>query len=386
MKKGKIIYLTLLLFALVLCLVGCNNGDDKEDNNAVKETVGLAYVRSADGNGYLVSGIGTANTNHIIIPSVYEGKPVVGIKENSFKENTYLSSITIPDTVTIIGSYAFFRCDRLASVNFGKNSQLESIGSAAFYNCDNLRSFNFPNTLKNIGEEAFYECSTLTNITLPDSLISIGRVAFAYTPDFIKMDNEGSVYFGKHLLRAETSLSFDIKEGTLCIADEAFMCEPLTSIIIPASVKSIGKKAFDSCEDLNSVTFSEGSQIQSISSSAFDYCKKLKTVTFGDYCQFKTIDTLFNGNETIETVVFGKNSQMTSISKYAFYDCFYLKSVSIPKSVTEIGQCAFYECYKLEHIYYEGTMAEWNAIRKGIQWDLFSGDYTVYCSDGNLTK
>ena len=200
------------------------------------------------------------------------------------------------------------------------------------------------------------------------------------------MKNEGAVYFGKHLLSAKTSPSFVIKEGTICIADNALTYQPLTSITIPASVKSIGKNAFERCEDLNKVTFSEGSQIQSISSSAFDNCKNLKTVIFGDNGQFTTIDTLFRGNKTIETVVFGKNSKMTSISKYAFYDCFYLKSVTIPKTVTEIGQCAFYECYELEHIYYEGTMAEWKAIRKGIQWDLFSGDYTVYCSDGNLTK
>ena len=55
-------------------------------------------------------------------------------------------------------------------------------------------------------------------------------------------------------------------------------------------------------------------------------------------------------------------------------------------SVEVIEREAFRHCSNLKFICYSGTMAEWNAIEKGTDWDAGTGNYTVYCSDGTITK
>ena len=70
----------------------------------------------------------------------------------------------------------------------------------------------------------------------------------------------------------------------------------------------------------------------------------------------------------------------------AFIDCSGLTSVTIPDSVTSIGFEAFCGCTGLTSINYQGTVEQWEAIDKGHWWDHQTGDYTVYCTDGNLSK
>ena len=77
---------------------------------------------------------------------------------------------------------------------------------------------------------------------------------------------------------------------------------------------------------------------------------------------------------------------VNSISVRAFSGCTNLTSVTVPESVTEIGALAFAYCAKLERITYEGTVAGWQAITLGSYWDGGTGNYTVHCSDGTLTK
>jgi len=63
-----------------------------------------------------------------------------------------------------------------------------------------------------------------------------------------------------------------------------------------------------------------------------------------------------------------------------------LTSVTIPDSVTNIGSFAFWDCISLTDIYYEGTKAQWTAIRKNENWNFNTGAYTVHCTDGDIEK
>ena len=78
-----------------------------------------------------------------------------------------LTSVTIPNTVTSIGRYAFSWCTGLTSVSFP--ASLTWIGRGAFYNCSGLTSVSFPASLTSIGKEAFNGCNNLTSATFADA-------------------------------------------------------------------------------------------------------------------------------------------------------------------------------------------------------------------------
>ncbi len=77
---------------------------------------------------------------------------------------------------------------------------------------------------------------------------------------------------------------------------------------------------------------------------------------------------------------------VVSIGDNAFNNNRTMSSVEIPSSVKSIGAGAFADCGNLMRITFGGTKAEWNAITKGADWDSNTGNYTVYCSDGTITK
>lgn len=136
-----------------------------------------------------------------------------------------------------------------------------------------------------------------------------------------------------------------------------------TNLVIPheidgIAVTSIGGHAFFWCTSLTSVTI--GNSVTSIGDSAFEYCTSLTSVTIPD--------------------------SVTSIGDYAFSGCTSLTSVTIPDSVTSIGGRAFSYCTSLTNITFQGTMTQWNQISKGSYWNYNTGNFTVHCTVGDITK
>ena len=79
-------------------------------------------------------------------------------------------------------------------------------------------------------------------------------------------------------------------------------------------------------------------------------------------------------------------NSLTSIGDSAFAGCRGLTSVTIGKGVTSIGDYAFQNCIGLTNINFNGTKVQWNAISKGANWDSNTGNYTIHCIDGNISK
>ena len=161
---------------------------------------------------------GCSGLTSITIPN-----SVTSIGSSAFEGCSGLTSVTIPNSVTSIGSSAFSRLLWPTSITIPNS--VTSIGSSAFSGCSGLTSVTIPNSVTSIGDYAFSGCSGLTSVTIPNSVTSIGNYAF---------------------YNCSGLTSVTIGNSVTSIGDEAFWgCSGLTSVTIPNSVTSIGGNAFD---------------------------------------------------------------------------------------------------------------------------------------------
>jgi len=139
-------------------------------------TRNLHYQKISGKDEYRVIGLGLASEQDIVISSTYNCLPVTEIGANAFENESYITSVEIPDSITTIGESAFYDCDGLTSVTIGNS--VTTIGNYAFSSCNNLTSVTIGNSVMTIGVSAFSGCSGLTSITIPDSVLWIAYDAF----------------------------------------------------------------------------------------------------------------------------------------------------------------------------------------------------------------
>lgn len=168
------------------------------------------------------------------------------------------SIVTIPESVTSIGDYAFYYCTPLESVIIPEG--VVSIGERAFELCEALKTVLLPSTITSIGESAFAICYSLENIVIPDGVTSIANETFL------------------HCIGLE---SVSIPDSVISIGDYAFSSShSLKNVVIPEGVVSIGNGAFELCEELNDIIISN--TVTSIGEFAFANCNSLENVIVPD--------------------------------------------------------------------------------------------------------
>ena len=202
-------------FGLISIMVESGNSKYHSSGNCLIETESQTLILGcknsvipSDGS---VTTIGSyAFYGCIDLTSIEIPENVTTIGESAFYGCSSLTSIEIPENVTTIDYYAFYGCFSLTSIEIPEN--VITINSCAFYGCTGLASIKLSGTLTTIGTEAFYDCSSLISIELPSTLTTIGQYAFSG-------------------------------------------CTGLTSIEIPDSVTSIGNYAFYNCNSLTKIDF-----------------------------------------------------------------------------------------------------------------------------------
>ncbi len=303
----------------------------------------LEFTYLTNSNAYAVSAKNDEIGKTLVIPSYFEGKPVVAISDDGFANKENIENlIFLPD------------------------SQLNYIGNNAFAGCSSLKYFTLPSSLKTIQAEAFKGCNNLVTVYTMSSAVSNENFSGAQSLDCIVLLNgeaEGKEYFAditglkfEEIMSKYSTPAVPITTGTyrvsyigtnkgarivvpsfykgkpvVEIAENAY--EGMTGskvVSLPYTIKKVGANAFKDCTSLETVYIPSG--VTSIGAGAFSGCTSLTSIN------------LSNG--------------LTSISANAFSDCTSLTSIEIPSSVTVIESNAFAWCSELHTVTFTRTAAQ----------------------------
>ena len=276
------------------------------------------FVTYIDYNVFYNSGLTTLNynatncsvygwLNYCSLTNLTIGDNVQVIPDSFVSEQSNLvGELVIPESVTYIGSNAFYDCSSLTSITIPEG--ITSIEEGTFYWCSSLESINLPNTVETIGNWAFTGCSSLTDLVLPSSLTYIGYEAFGNC--------------------SSLTGTLELPASLETIGYEAFYnCVGFESIIMSENIHSIGNRAFRNCSGLRGeLTLPES--LESVGGYAFYGCDGISTVNYNaTNCQ-----TMGDAGEPVfydcafEHIRIGENVQ--SIPNYAFKRCFLVTDIA----------------------------------------------------------
>lgn len=234
-----------------------------------------------------------------------------------YKNSGKITRVIIHEGVTSVSTKAFVSCESLEYA-FIPSSMKDIDGFTA---CSSLKSINLPEGLETIGIQAFCDCDSLKTVTIPSSVNSIGFGAFEWCDSLTEIK-----------VKSNNAYFTDIN-GVLYNKDKTKIIQypkakTQTSYIIPSSVTTVGRDAFEECENLKSIILPE--KLTSIEESAFSS----------------------SGIKTIEIP-----AGVTTISRSAFNSSF-IESIVLPNNIVKIDEMAFRNCKNLKKIFIQNPQCE----------------------------
>ncbi len=304
----------------------------------------------------------------------YYYMPVTG-NNNLFRGTTSLQTVTIPGSVTKIGSGAFENSSVSEFIVSG-TSKLATIDKYAFANCTNLTAFNYGNKLTTINEGAFMNCSNLETITLGSTLKTLQGMAFAFCTKLEKgvipasvTTMTGNPYAGLDASKIELgsgSKNFKLETHNDALyltntgktivygvwgATGAFTVDFTAASYGDFKMGALAGNAITSVTIKPKTSGSSSALRKTIPDYLFMNCTSLGSVTINS--GFTTINQYAFYNTGLSTITFP--STVTKIGDYAFAYCASLDNVVIHKSITNLGNYCFAYCATLSNFTFEGT-------------------------------
>ncbi len=385
-KKFGIVALSLLSLSLIACGNKESATEPKDDHkisdkidtdstgksDTTSESIitedemtgGIVMTLDSTGSYYIVTDYLSVEYD-IVIPDVYQGKPVREIGEAAFRYAT-IDTLVLPHSLRKIGKEAFLGLD--------SDSKLTEL--------------TLPEGIEELDDGAFQYCPTLTTISLPKSLKKLGRGVFHL--DFnikkIKVDSgsesflaENNVLYSKdkktlYVYPAGLKFtSYDLPNEVETIADYAFYGNSvLTAISISkdSNLKHLGYRSVAAVSALTSLSLEKATHLTEVEDLALSENKAMVKVTLpeslttlskglfhadsslisvnikGTYTEIP--DECFESCSKLTNITI--NSAVTRIGYRAFSSCVNLTSLSLPNAITEIGDEAFTACTSLKAI------------------------------------
>lgn len=324
-----------------------------------RDCTSLAYFNIGDNVTVIPAGLmKEVNTvKEVIIP---EG--ITSIGDYAFYK-TGMESITIPASVTSIGTGVFNGNTALKTVSFENNV----IGNYMFFGCKGLESVVIPETITSIGEYAFNNCTSLTNITFENSVIGAymfqgctgltevhipASITIIYDSAFRDCTNLSSVtlettVIGSNTFRNCSSLTSIDLTGITSIGNSAFEKAGLTEVTVPSSVTKVGSYAFHNNSNLTSITIENSV----LGAYMFSNCKNLQSIVIP--ASVTTVgDSAFYACTSLSEIVI----ENAVLGAYMFQGCTSLTSIEIPDSITAIPASAFRDCSNLVEVILPETL------------------------------
>lgn len=279
---------------------------------------------------------------------------------------SYVKTIVIPNSLTSIGSYAFYGLSNIVSVEIPDN--VSNIGDYAFWGCSKLESISISKNITTIGTNAFRGCAKLTLVTI-DSNTLISALYYGGSGNCNAMFGDQVTQYilgpnvqsigGWVFYRCKNLKSIIISDNIKTIEGYAFEESGLQSITIGSGLSRIDNYAFRACTQLTSLNINSNYVISSKSIKDV-FGTQVTTCILGD--SIRTIgESAFSGCVNMKSITIGSNVE--EIKKDAFRNCSNLTDITIPQNVTTIGRTVFNGCSKLKSIVWNAkhVVTVWNS-------------------------
>lgn len=291
--------------------------------------------------------MGNVNIQKVILPAGLQK-----IRQYAFSGCAALQSIRIPNTVDLIDNWAFSNCYSLSDLSFEMGGTCAMVVGRYAFQAISTGELTLPATMADVGDYAFYN-AWIHNLYFEDGsrLKSLGDQVFQNVPLTTVVFPDSLATIGNGIFTGCQSLySVVFNEGLTSIGRGTFENSSVVSVQFPATLQQMGIGTFMGCTGLRDVTFAPFAKLTVLPEGTFaDSSIERITIpaSVTEIADAVSNKGVFAGCTNLVSVSFAEGSKCAIIGKKAFSGCSALKEFTVPVTVSTLGEAAFENCTSL---------------------------------------